>query len=213
MSKMIHNVFSSSLPGKRLWQDLAICTLLIVVGIASREAMETWPNFKPAGAICIWAGLLVSRLWLALLVPPLMMAISDVGIGGPGLGLAMAVQLALIVNLVVCRSARTRLTRMPEIVPKHASGSAAGRCGWGAMLIGAGSVQFFLTTNFAVWASATWYPATAAGLASCYVAGIPFFWNTLCGDLLFGWTPLVVMQVSHAAAIARNREHPAWDVQ
>jgi hypothetical protein len=35
------------------------------------------------------------------------------------------------------------------------------------------------------------YPKTAAGLVACYVAGVPFFWNTLADDafyaaLLFG---------------------------
>ncbi|HET7259019.1 MAG TPA: DUF6580 family putative transport protein, partial [Candidatus Acidoferrum sp.] len=29
------------------------------------------------------------------------------------------------------------------------------------------------------------YPRTSAGLLSCYVAGIPFFWNTLAGDVLY----------------------------
>jgi hypothetical protein len=55
----------------------------------------------------------------------------------------------------------------------------------------AGAIQFFLVTNFAVWALSVTYPPTRAGLLTCYIAGIPFFWNTLAGDavyaiLLFG---------------------------
>ncbi len=54
-----------------------------------------------------------------------------------------------------------------------------------------GAVQFFLVTNFAVWWLLNSYPKTVSGLAACYLAGIPFFWNTLAGDafyaaLLFG---------------------------
>jgi hypothetical protein len=54
-----------------------------------------------------------------------------------------------------------------------------------------GALQFFLVTNFAVWAFGLSYPRNSAGLVACYVAGIPFFWNTLAGDavyagLLFG---------------------------
>jgi hypothetical protein len=54
-----------------------------------------------------------------------------------------------------------------------------------------GALQFFLITNFGVWAFLNSYPRTVAGLAECYLAGIPFFWNTLAGDavyaaLLFG---------------------------
>jgi len=50
----------------------------------------------------------------------------------------------------------------------------------------ASSVSFFLISNFAVWA--VWrdmYPRTANGLAMSYVAGLPFFRNTVASDLLF----------------------------
>jgi hypothetical protein len=29
------------------------------------------------------------------------------------------------------------------------------------------------------------YPLTGEGLLTCYIAAIPFFWNTLAGDLIF----------------------------
>jgi len=48
-----------------------------------------------------------------------------------------------------------------------------------------GAVQFFLVTNFAVWQFLTGYPHTPVGLFACYIAGIPFFWNTLAGDALY----------------------------
>jgi hypothetical protein len=50
----------------------------------------------------------------------------------------------------------------------------------------AGSVSFFLLSNFAVWA--VWhdmYPMTFAGLMACYDAGLPFFRRALEGDLIF----------------------------
>jgi hypothetical protein len=46
-------------------------------------------------------------------------------------------------------------------------------------------LQFFLITNFGVWAFLGSYPRTGGGLAACYVAGIPFFWNTLAGDAIY----------------------------
>jgi hypothetical protein len=48
-----------------------------------------------------------------------------------------------------------------------------------------GAIQFFLVTNFAVWQFLGTYPHTPSGLLSCYVAGIPFFWNTLTGDAFY----------------------------
>lgn len=50
----------------------------------------------------------------------------------------------------------------------------------------AGSVLFFIVTNFGVWMGSTvTYPHTVAGLAECYIAAIPFFRNTLLGDLTY----------------------------
>ena len=45
----------------------------------------------------------------------------------------------------------------------------------------AGSLLFFVVTNFAVWATGRLYPLTGSGLAACYVAAIPFFRNSLAG--------------------------------
>ena len=58
------------------------------------------------------------------------------------------------------------------------------------------SLQFFVITNFAIWAVGTTYAKSAAGLFTCYVAGLPYFGNTLAGDafyvaILFGGFALV----------------------
>jgi hypothetical protein len=47
------------------------------------------------------------------------------------------------------------------------------------------SVLFFLLTNFAVWLGSPVFPQDATGLLMAYEAGLPFFWNTLAGDLFF----------------------------
>ena len=50
-----------------------------------------------------------------------------------------------------------------------------------------GAVFFFLATNFAVWANGSdvTYPRTLQGLLLCYEAAIPFFRNTLAGDVVY----------------------------
>ncbi len=45
--------------------------------------------------------------------------------------------------------------------------------------------MFFLLTNGAVWLMGGWYPLTLAGLAECYLAGLPFYRWTILGDLFF----------------------------
>lgn len=47
------------------------------------------------------------------------------------------------------------------------------------------SILFFLVTNFFVWSGGTMYSKNLGGLVACYINAIPFFWNTLAGDLFY----------------------------
>ena len=42
---------------------------------------------------------------------------------------------------------------------------------------------FFVISNFGVWLA--WYPHTWQGFADCYIRAIPFFRNSLAGNLVF----------------------------
>ncbi len=61
----------------------------------------------------------------------------------------------------------------------------------------AGSVVFFLITNLGVFLLQDLYPKSAAGLVECYAMALPFFKNSLAGDLLF---TAVLFTVFHFAA-------------
>jgi len=52
------------------------------------------------------------------------------------------------------------------------------------------SFLFFAFSNFGVWLG--WYPHTLEGFITCYTLAIPFYRNTLLGDLVFGWGWLVL---------------------
>jgi hypothetical protein len=65
----------------------------------------------------------------------------------------------------------------------------------------AGSVSFFVVSNFAVWAAWSMYPKTMAGLATCYTAALPFFRRGFEGDMLF--TVVMFGLPVAAGAIAR----------
>lgn len=67
----------------------------------------------------------------------------------------------------------------------------------------AGSVSFYVITNFAVWAAwGDMYPKTFSGLMACYSAGVPFFRHGLEGDFLFTsiafLTPVAIQAISRA---------------
>ncbi len=75
----------------------------------------------------------------------------------------------------------------------------------------AGSVTFFLVSNFAVWAAWDMYPRTVSGLLACYDAGIPFFRHGVVGDLLFTAIMFGVPVAFHAVSerMSKSGDHIA----
>jgi hypothetical protein len=62
----------------------------------------------------------------------------------------------------------------------------------------AGSTVFFLVTNFAFWASGLMYPRTLSGLGLCYEMALPFFRNSLLGDLACSLTLFGALALAEA---------------
>ncbi len=47
------------------------------------------------------------------------------------------------------------------------------------------SIVFFIITNFGMWISTAMYSKNLNGLTTCYVFALPFFKNTIMGDLFY----------------------------
>jgi hypothetical protein len=80
------------------------------------------------------------------------------------------------------------------------------RVGAGAL---ASSTSFFLLSNFMVWLGGSMYPRTAAGLAACYAAGIPFYRNdvvstALTAGALFG-LPVLAARIVQSIQAAQDQ--------
>jgi hypothetical protein len=78
----------------------------------------------------------------------------------------------------------------------------------GAVL--ASSTSFFVLSNLVVWAGGALYPHTAAGLAECYVAAIPFYANdamstAITAGAFFGLPALARNIVSSVRESAHNQ--------
>lgn len=138
---------------------------LIFIAVLSRLVPHP-PNFTPITAIALFAAAYLGKRH-AILVPMLAMLVSDFFIGFHS-------------TMVWVYGSFLAISVIGFLLQKHRTMGTT----FAATL--AGSTIFFLVTNFGVWASAgSTYSHDTAGLIACYVAGIPFFRNTLGGDLLY----------------------------
>ena len=158
--------------------DLLLVLFLIGFDVAARLLLHV-PNVSPVAASALFAGMMLRRRSLALVVPLAAMLISD-----PLLGFydwrVMAVVYAAMALPAVAGILARRYRASRVVVPT----------------VLACSLIFFATTNFAVWAFSGMYSLDMAGLMQCYVAALPFLKYTVAGDLfwaavLFGGAWLV----------------------
>jgi hypothetical protein len=133
------------------------------------------PNFSPIGGVALFGGARL-RGWLAYLVPLLALAITDpirskMEGGYPAYSSGTIIVYASFMISVFLGRTFLRNSAGPLRI---------------ATVAFAGSLQFYLITNFFTWFGARdMYPHTLAGLTACYVAGLPFYARTLLGDLFF----------------------------
>lgn len=158
--------------------DVLLILFLIGLDVAARLLLHTW-NVSPVAASALFAGLMLRRRWLALLVPLAALALSDAVIGFDDWRMASVVYAALALPAVAGILGR-RHGAARVVVP------AALAC----------SLIFFAATNLAVWAFSGMYSLDLAGLIQCYTLALPFLKYTIAGDLfwaavLFGGAWLV----------------------
>ena len=152
--------------------NFALAGLLILMAAACRLLPHPM-NFTPVLAVSMLGGAILPRRF-ALAIPLLALFLSDLALGY-GFG---------VMNIVIysCFTAGVGLgwmLREKRTLTRTLSATLAG------------SVLFFVTTNFVVWlgpmmAAPLDYPHTLAGLAKCYAMALPFFRNSLAGDVC--WT-------------------------
>jgi len=139
--------------------------LFIIFGIFCR-LIPHLPNVTPVAAIALFGGAYLDKR-AALVVPLIIMIISDLFIGLHPLVLYIWGSFLLTVFIGLwLKDHRT----VPNIIGASFSSSFI----------------FFIITNFGVWAAPySWYPHTWQGFINCYVMAIPFFRNTILGDICY----------------------------
>ena len=141
--------------------------VLILLVILSRLLPHP-PNFTPLAAVGLFSGacLHVRKFWL---VPVAALLLSDMVIGF----YSPVVMVFVYGAFILCASIGRSFLQGQRSIPTLA----------GATL--SGSVIFFILSNLGDWLSGLNYPLTLDGLLDCYVMAIPFFRNTLLGDLFY----------------------------
>src|SRR4030042_5385227 len=139
--------------------------LLIIFIAVSLRLIPHVPNFTPIAAMALFGGVYLNRKY-ALLVPIVAMLVSDLFIGFYSPIVMFSVYGSFVLTGLIGLGLSKR--KSPTNVIFAAIGS---------------SLLFFLVTNFAVWFA--WYPKNLVGLTTCYTLAIPFFRNTLLGDLFY----------------------------
>ena len=140
--------------------------LSAIAAAAALRLVPHPPNFSPIDAMALFSGAYLARRWIAFVAPLAALLLSDLFLGFYHGMATVYATVALIVVIGWWLSSRR--------TPLHIAVAAV-----------ASSVTFFVITNFGMWLFSGFYPVTYAGLVACFTAAIPFFQNTLAGDLFY----------------------------
>ncbi|MBV8553256.1 MAG: hypothetical protein JOY54_18310 [Acidobacteriaceae bacterium] len=148
--------------------------LTLTVAAALLRLAPHPPNFAPVGGLALFGGARL-RGWQAYAVPVLAMLVTDPILSHMAGYSAYSWASLVIYSCFLINVSLGRLFLRKSSNPVRIASVAL-----------AGSLQFFLITNFFVWlGSVTLYPHTSAGLFECYVAALPFFGRTVLSDLFY----------------------------
>jgi len=146
------------------FQLITISVIIFVLAIF--RLLPHLPNVSPVAAMALFGGAYFADKRMAFIVPFVALFLSDLVLGLHNSMIFVYAGFALTVAIGFLL--KNRMTMTNTIF---------------AMVVS--SVLFFLLTNFGAWMTSGLYVKSAEGLMQAYVAGIPFFQNSLLGNLVF----------------------------
>ena len=169
---------------------LALLTAIVVA--AALRLVPHPPNFTPIGAMALFSGAYLGRKAMAFAAPLGALLLSDLVLGFYHGQTTVYFSVALIVMIGMVTLTRVSALRVA-----------------GAAILS--SVLFFVITNFGMWLFSGLYPRTMLGLEACYVAAIPFFQNTVAGDLFYATLLFGGFRIAELLmpALVKGRAQPA----
>lgn len=155
-----------------------ITAVLLILFAAFSRLIPHPANFTPVAAIALFSGVYLEKKYF-FIIPVVAMLLSDLIIG------FHSTMIWVYGSFVVIALVGLWLKSHLPARPSGGSASQAGKKP--AYILGTtlfSSVLFFIVTNFGVWTTG-FYGYTFSGLVECYTMAIPFFRNTIGGDLLY----------------------------
>ncbi len=159
-------------------KNTGMIALLIFVAAATRLLPHP-PNMTPIGAMALFGGAYFGRKYMALLIPFAALFVSNL----------------VLDNVVYAQYNDGFVLFRPSTLWVYGSIGLIAMLGMGLLkkvtaskvFLGAlsASALFFLVTNFGSWLADPIYTKDFSGLMQSYIAGLPFFTNTIAGDLMY----------------------------
>jgi hypothetical protein len=149
---------------KRTFLQLLNPITIIFIAVVIR-LLPHIPNVTPIAAMALFGGVYVNKRF-ALFTPLVAMIVSDIFLGFSLI--TLFVYGGFLLTGLIGLWLRNHKAIKSVFVASLTS-----------------SVLFFLITNVGVWLVWNFYPKTFTGLLDCLVAGLPFFRNTVLGDLFY----------------------------
>lgn len=170
---------------QKIFEKLSNPAIFVLIAALLRLVPHA-PNFAPIGAMALFGGTYLGKRY-AIALPIVAMFLSDLFLGFDSFSSRLTVYGTFILIGLIGLWLRERKSFQNIVLASLAA-----------------SVLFFVTTNFGVWAFGTIYPKTLEGLSACFVAAIPFFRNTLAGDLFYSGIFFGSFELASRFALSRK---------
>jgi hypothetical protein len=138
---------------------------MIILTALTRLMPHPW-NVTPVAAMALFSGAKFPGRWFAFIIPFATLLLSDAIIG-------------FYSTLPFVYGSFFLIVLLGQQLKNRESGKNI------ILFSLSSSLLFFIVTNFGHWLVTALYPKTMLGLLQCYAAGLPFYRNTLAGDLFY----------------------------
>jgi hypothetical protein len=150
---------------------------IILFGLLVLSRMITdIPNFTATIALVMFTGYLIQNRLLSILIVLTSQVVSDLylGIYSSMIFVYAAYISIVLLSPIIMNKINTKSVIFSSVISPSI---------------------FFIISNFGVWLTGSMYTFNLSGLITCYVAGIPFFDESLISTILFALTIFSIMKL------------------